>query len=82
MPKAETLSSAVETAQKCAFTASSPSADTSQRRAVCALVIVSMVVKVLDAMMKRVRFGSSPFSVSAMCAPSTFETKCARGPSW
>ena len=52
-----------------------------QLRAVSALVIVSMVVKVLEATMTSVVVGSSPFSVSAMSAPSTFETKCTRGPS-
>ncbi len=52
-----------------------------QSRAVWALVIVSMVVKVLEATITSVVAGSSPFSVSAMSAPSTLLTKCVRGPS-
>lgn len=52
-----------------------------QSRAVRALVIVSMVVKVFDATITSVVAGSSPFSVSAMSAPSTLLTKWARGPS-
>ena len=73
MPKAAVLSSAVETAAKC-LPASAPSAACSQACAVRALVIVSMVVKVFEAMMTRVRAGSRPASVSLICAPSTFET--------
>ena len=46
------------------------------------MVIDSSVVKVFDATMTSVVAGSSPRSVSARCAPSTFETKCTRGPSW
>ena len=45
------------------------------------LVIVSMVVKVLEATMTKVVRASSPLSVSAICAPSTFDTKWQRGPS-
>ena len=45
-----------------------------------ALVIVSEVVKVFEAMRKSVRSASRPASVSARCAPSTLETKCTRGP--
>ena len=45
-------------------------------RASRALVIVSCVVKVLEATMNSVRSGSSPRSVSARCVPSTLETKC------
>ena len=40
-----------------------------------------MVVKVFKATMTSVVVGSSFASVSAICAPSTFETKCVRGPS-
>ena len=43
-------------------------------RAVSALVIVSMVVKVLDATITSVVAGSSRSSVSPICAPSTFDT--------
>ena len=57
MPKAVTLSSAVEIAAKCEATAVSPSFSTIHSRAVLALVIVSMVVKVLDAMRKSVVTG-------------------------
>jgi hypothetical protein len=81
MPKAATLSSAVETAAKWCFTASSPSLSAMKARAVAALVIVSIVVKVFEAMMKSVVSASSGFSVSAICAPSILETKWARGPS-
>ncbi|CSB38146.1 Uncharacterised protein [Vibrio cholerae] len=38
--------------------------------------MVSWVVKVLEATKKRVVSGSTFFSVSAMCVPSTFDTKC------
>ena len=81
MPKAAVLSSAVDTAAKCP-PAKSPSAARIQVSAVRALVIVSMVVKVFEATMISVRCGSNPSSTSWMCAPSTFETKCDRGPSW
>lgn len=50
-------------------------------RAVWAFVIVSMVVKVLDATMKSVVSGCTSFGMSAIWAPSMLETKCARGPS-
>ena len=49
MPKAFTLSMAVEMAQKCSPTFSSPKASSDPARAVLALVMVSMVVKVLEA---------------------------------
>ena len=74
IPKAATLSSAVETAAKWCTTASLPNPSSIQRRAVSALVIVSMVVKVFDATIKSVVSGFSPFSVSWICAPSTLET--------
>ena len=50
----------------------------SRRARSAALVIVSWVVKVFEETMNSVRAGSSPRSVSAMSAPSTLETKCAR----
>jgi hypothetical protein len=50
------------------------------RRAERALVIVSCV-EGLDAIVKSVVAGWSDRSVSARCAPSTFDTKCVRGPS-
>ena len=80
IPKAATLSSAVDIAAKCWPTAGSPSAATIQRRAVAALVIVSMVVKVFEATRNSVRDGSSGFSVSRISAPSTLETKCRARP--
>ena len=43
-----------------------------------AFAIVSSVVKVLEATRINVRVGSSGRSVSVICAPSTFETKCGR----
>ena len=48
-------------------------------RAVFALVMVSMVVKVFDAMMNSVVAGFSRSSTEASAAPSTLETKCSRG---
>ena len=45
------------------------------RRAVCALVIVSSVVNVLDETMNRVSAGSRSRVASAKSVPSTFETK-------
>ena len=57
MPNLVTSAALVETATKCFATAlSSPSAARLQSRAVCALVIVSSVVKVFDEMMNK-RFG-------------------------
>ena len=61
-------------------TAPSPSASTIQARADRALVIVSWVVKVFEETMNRVARGRGRASVSAMSAPSTLETKCARRP--
>ena len=81
MPKASTFSRAVESAAKCCPALPPPTFVSTHARAESALAIVSCVVKVLEAIRKSVRRGSSPFSVSARCAPSTFETKCVRGPS-
>lgn len=55
-----------------------PVACRNHSRAVCALSIVSWVVKVFDAMMNSVVSGDFCFSVSTMCVPSTLETKCTR----
>ena len=74
MPKALTLGMAVEMAAKCAPTFASPSFSAIHFRAVCALVMVSIVVKVFDAMRNSVVSGFSSLSVSAMWAPSTLET--------
>ena len=46
-----------------------------QSRAECALVMVSSVVKVLEATMKRVSSGSRSRVASAKSVPSTLETK-------
>ena len=79
MPNAVTAWALVETATKCfATAASAPSFSTSQARAEAALVMVSSVVKVFEAITNRVRAGSSSASVSTRWAPSTFETKCGR----
>ena len=80
MPHCAVRSSAELTATNCAD--GSATLEAIQSRAVAALVIVSMVVKVLEATITSVRAGSSPRKVSAMSAPSTFDTKCSRGPSW
>ena len=77
MPNFRTSASLVEIATKCfSICASSIAASRNHLRAVCALVIVSCVVKVFDAIMKSVVSGERPFSVSAICVPSMFETKC------
>ncbi len=75
MPNAATRSAFVETATKCCATASSPSDATSQSRAVCALVSVSSVVKVLETMTNSVSAGSRSAVAPAKSLPSTFETK-------
>ena len=74
--------SLVEIATKCFATAASSLARArNHSRADRALVIVSCVVKVFDATVNSVVAGCSVRSVSARCAPSTFDTKCVRGPS-
>ena len=76
MPNARTFSSAVDTATKwCAMAASSPSRPaSSQSRALCAFVSVSIVPNVFDDTMNSVVAGSRSRVASAMSAPSTFET--------
>ena len=54
---------------------SSPKAASDQSRAVCALVIVSSVVNVLDETMNSVSAGSRSRVASAKSVPSTLETK-------
>mmetsp|Transcript_12914 Transcript_12914/g.42943 ORF Transcript_12914/g.42943 Transcript_12914/m.42943 type:complete len:298 (+) Transcript_12914:781-1674(+) len=78
MPNSFTALPLVESAAKCFAMAalSPPSSASSQDLAELALVIVSCVVKVLDAIRKSVVSASSAFVTSAMCVPSTFETKC------
>ncbi len=51
-----------------------------QRLADCALVIVSAVVKVFEAMRNNVCSGARPCSTPASSWPSTFETKWKRLP--
>ena len=59
MPNFETSAALVETATKCLATAAgSLSFRSDQARAVCALVIVSMVVKVFELTTKSVSAGS------------------------
>ena len=76
MPKSATFSALVDSATKCLATAvrrrRSPAS--SQSRAEVALVIVSMVVKVLEATMNSVSAGSRSRTASCRSAPSTFDT--------
>ncbi len=75
IPNSVTFSALVDRATKCRATAfSSPSASSSQERAEVALVIVSIVVKVLDATMNSVSAGSRSRVASCRSAPSTFDT--------
>ncbi len=77
MPNFVTSLVLVDSATKCFATWAGSFADSrNQRRAVCALVIVSCVVNVFDATRNSVVSGETRFSVSAMCVPSTLETKC------
>eukprot|EP00962_Isochrysis_galbana_P029202 scaffold9325_cov97-Isochrysis_galbana.AAC.2 len=76
MPNWDTASPFVESAAKWrAIAAGSASLERSQSLAVPALVIVSWVVKVLDATRKSVVSASTSRSTSAMCVASTFDTK-------
>ncbi|MNY58056.1 hypothetical protein D3C86_1943470 [compost metagenome] len=74
MPNLAQAGILVETAAKWFGTASSPSVSAIQSRAEPALVMVSSVVKVLDATMNSVVFGFRRFSTSWIWAPSTLET--------
>ena len=79
MPNAVTPSRLVESAAKWRATAvSSRAVCRNHVRAECALVMVSWVVKVLEAMRKSVVSGCTRFNVSARSVPSTLATKCAR----
>ncbi len=76
MPNSATFSAFVDNATKCLATAdSSARASSSQERADVALVTVSMVVKVLEAMTNSVSAGSRSRTASCRSAPSTFDTK-------
>ena len=76
IPNFSTPAVFVETATKCRATAfSSPSALSTHSRAVCALVMVSSVVKVLEQTMNKVSSAFRSRVASAKSVPSTFETK-------
>ena len=76
MPNLDTSVALVETATKCfAIAVSSLSVASAQARAVCALVIVSSVVNVLDETMNNVSAASRSRVASAKSVPSTLETK-------
>ncbi len=76
IPNLETSSELVDRATKC-FAMSDSFADCKNHfLAVLALVVVSAVVKVLEAMRKRVVSGSESLRASAICVPSMLETKC------
>jgi len=81
MPNADTFSALVDTATKCLATAlafpPSPLPLSSQSRALCALVMVSSVVKVLDDMMNNVSAGlrSRVASTKSMPSRSTRKAK-------
>ena len=77
MPNSATPSALVDTATKCFATAASspPSPASAHALALCALVIVSSVVNVFDAMMKSVSAGSRSWVASHISTPSTLETK-------
>ena len=77
MPNSATAFALVESAAKCFATwAGSFAAARNQSRADKAFVMVSWVVNVLDATKIKVVSGFTFFNVSAMCVPSTLETKC------
>ena len=88
MPNSATLSRAVDTATKCLAIAPSvemPLASRearNQSRAMRALVKVSRVVKVLEAMMNRVVSGSRSATVSAQSVGSMLEMKRHSRPGW
>ena len=65
MPKAAAAVSLVDRAAKWVAAPASPSAAASQPRTSAALVIVSCVVKVLEATSTRVRAGSSPARIAS-----------------
>ncbi len=78
MPQSAVFSPAEDTAANCA-PGSATAADI-HSQAVRALVIVSVVVKVLDATITSVVAGSQAAMAPATSAASTFETKWTRGP--
>lgn len=77
MPNLVTSASLVERATKClAMSPLPPVFSRNQLLAVLALVVVSAVVKVLEAIRNSVVSGSDAFRASAMWVPSMLETKC------
>src|SRR5690606_39617658 len=77
IPKAATPCSFVLSAAKCFATSASSAPDfKNQSFADLAFAIVSCVVKVLDAIRNNVVSGYNTFNVSAICVPSTLDTKC------
>ena len=74
MPNALAAATLVVSAQKCRATSVPPWAS-NQRLAEAALVMVSLVVKVLEAIRNKVLCGWTRRSTAASSWPSTFETK-------
>ena len=75
MPNAVTADVLVDTATKCAAKSVSLACCRNQRRAACALSMVSWVVKDFDATMNSVVAGSISASVAVVAWPSTFDKK-------
>src|SRR5512136_477499 len=81
IPNFATAAVLVDIAAKCfAIAASSLAVSRNHARAVWALVIVSWVVKVLDATRKSTVSGFTSFKVSTRSVLSTLETKWTRKP--
>jgi hypothetical protein len=77
IPNSDTFAALVDTATKCLATAltSPPRPSSTQARALCALVMVSNVVKVFEETMNSVSAGSRSRVASTRSVPSTLETK-------
>src|SRR5690606_23021256 len=76
IPNSATASEFVDKATKCLATVEpSWACSKNQLLAEWALVIVSWVVNVLEAIKNKVVSGSNPFNVSEIWVPSTLETK-------
>ena len=77
IPKCSAASTLVDKATKCFdISTESPEFSRNQRLAVSALVMVSCVVNVLEAIIKRVVFASSDDKTVRISVASIFETKC------
>ena len=81
MPNVAAASMLVVTPTKCDATSVPPPA-VNHSRATLALASVSCVVKVLEATMTSVVFGSRRLSTGAMSWPSTLDTKWKLSPGW